>query len=147
MESEHLSTCGKMQGKLPACAPLANCYVPVQQTATDRYTADVALARGTVFEGLDLPYMGIVNERMKPMNAMDELQALAFCANELALYLDTHPEDEEAISIYNTYAELYEAAKNELEKDGVDLTRLMAGQSGKYTWLRNPWPWEYNEEA
>ena len=78
-----LPVCGNKDGVLPSCAPLANPYVPYQQTATERYTADVALARGTVFEGLDLPLMGIVNENQDKMTAMDELQALGFCVNEL----------------------------------------------------------------
>lgn len=141
------SICTKKEGCLPSCAPLANPYVPYQQTATERYTADVALARGTVFEGLDLPLMGIVNENKDKMTAMDELQALGFCVNELALYLDTHPDDEEAVAIFNTYAELYDAAVNQFQKNGKDFTQLMSGQSGKYTWLSDPWPWDYKQEG
>ena len=147
METNPSHSCDKKQGKLPSCAPLANPYVPFQQTATERYTADVALTRGTVFEGLDLPYMGTVNEKMKSMSALDELQALGFCVNELGLYLDTHPDDEEAVAIFNTYAELYDAQISDFQKNGTDFTQLMSGQSGKYTWLSNPWPWDYREEA
>ena len=37
--------CGDMRGTLPACAPLANPYVPFQGQNPDRYTAGRALMR------------------------------------------------------------------------------------------------------
>ena len=40
-----------------AYAPLAMAYVPMQ-TLRDLYTPQVALQRGTVFEELDLPFLG-----------------------------------------------------------------------------------------
>ncbi len=48
------------------------------------------LIRGTLFPGLDLPFMGMVNNTEKSDTPMHELQALAFAIQELALYLDTH---------------------------------------------------------
>ena len=41
--------CGDMRGTLPACAPLANPYVPFQGQNPDRYTAGRALMKGTLF--------------------------------------------------------------------------------------------------
>ena len=50
--------CGDTRGTLPACAPLANPYVPFQGQNPERYTAGRALMKGTLFPGLDLPYRG-----------------------------------------------------------------------------------------
>ena len=51
-------------GTLPgASAPLAIAYVPMQTSAAPAYEAAEALSRGTLFPGLDLPFMNIVNER------------------------------------------------------------------------------------
>ena len=80
-------------GILPAAAPLANPYVPFQQYDPNTYGAKTGLVRGTLFPGLDLPFLGMVNRDEKPDTPMHELQALHFAIAELGLYLDTHPED------------------------------------------------------
>ena len=53
------------------------------------------------------PFMGMVNNTEKSDTPMHELQALAFAIQELALYLDTHREDREALELYRAYQELY----------------------------------------
>ena len=88
------------EGRLPCCAPLANPYVPFQQEESPKYEARRGLIRGTLFPGLDLPFMGMVNNTEKSDTPMHELQALAFAIQELALYLDTHREDREALELY-----------------------------------------------
>ena len=77
------------EGRLPSLAPLANPYVPFQQDDPPKYEAKKGIVRGTLFPGLDLPFMGRVNQAELPASAMSELQALAFAVQELALYLDT----------------------------------------------------------
>ena len=53
----------EMLGVLPELAPLANPYVPFQQENPKQYTAKRGLIRGTLFPGLDLPFMGMVNTK------------------------------------------------------------------------------------
>ena len=65
-------------GRLPAVAPLANPYVPFQLEYPVRYEARKALIRGTLYPGLDLPLMGIVNQNLLPVTPLSEIQALAF---------------------------------------------------------------------
>ena len=48
-------------GSLPKNAPLAMAYVPLQESASPSYESMEALSRGTLFPGLDLPLMNIVN--------------------------------------------------------------------------------------
>ena len=84
-------------GKLPAAAPLANPFVPFQADNPEQYEAKLGLVRGTLYPGLDLPFMGMVNKRPLPQSPMAELQALGFAVQELALYLDTHRDDVEAL--------------------------------------------------
>ena len=95
------------EGRLPATAPLANPYVPFQLEDPPKYEARKALIRGTLFPGLDLPFMGMVNKTEKPATPLTELQTLAFAIQELALYLDTHREDKEALQMYRTYQKMY----------------------------------------
>ncbi len=131
------------EGRLPASAPLANPYVPFQLDSPPKYEARKALIRGTLFPGLDLPFMGMVNQQEKPVTPKTELQVMAFAIQELALYLDTHPEDTEALELYRAYQKMYhDGAKEYSEKYGP-LTHTHAVNSAKYNWLKDPWPWEY----
>ncbi|MCL2409271.1 MAG: spore coat associated protein CotJA [Oscillospiraceae bacterium] len=53
--------CGYKKGELPPCAPLAAAFVPFQQKDPPKYAAADALTHGTLFPGLDLPFMNIAN--------------------------------------------------------------------------------------
>ena len=91
------------EGRLPAMAPLANPYVPFQMEGPAMYEPRKALIRGTIYPGLDLPFMGMVNKNEKPVTPMTELQTIAFAIQELALYLDTHRDDQEAMELYQQH--------------------------------------------
>ena len=140
MEKGKLAHTG--EGRLPLTAPLANPYVPFQQENPPRYEPRKAFVRGTLFPGLDLPFMGMVNKNEKPLTPLTELQTMAFAIQEIALYLDTHREDEEALSVYRSLQEMYERGREEYEKECGPLTHLSV-TDGKYRWLDDPWPWEY----
>ena len=85
--------CEDANGTLPQCAPLAVPYVPFQQNSPNRYTQQQALASGTLFPGLDLPFRVKGEMRQNLGGPLAELQALEFVLVELALYLDTHSDD------------------------------------------------------
>lgn len=136
-------------GMLPAMAPLANPYVPFQQQDAKRYTAQRGLVRGTLFPGLDLPFMGMVNKTDKPNTPMHELQALSFALTELGEYLDTHRNDTEAAEVFAKYAVMYEAGVKKYEQAFGPLCQKNATANGAYRWLNDPWPWDAagNREA
>ena len=137
------------EGRLPALAPLANPYVPFQLENPPRYEAQMGLVRGTLFPGLDLPFLGMVNEKELPPMALAELQAMGFAVQELALYLDTHREDQEALELYRSYQQLYHRCREEYSRKHGPLNHMQLSDSGSYDWLDDPWPWEYskNKEA
>ena len=70
-------------GTLPAMAPLANPYVPFQADDPARYETGIGLVRGTIYPGLDLPFMGMANQTQLPQSTMAQLQELAFAVQEL----------------------------------------------------------------
>lgn len=94
--------CGCKEGTLPDCAPLAMAYVPMQRSVKPVYSTAEALSRGTLFPGLDLPFMNMVNTGDLTGTPLGEVMALDFVAQELALYLDTHSADEEAFELYKS---------------------------------------------
>ena len=137
------------EGRLPASAPLANPYVPFQMENPPRYEPRKALVRGTLFTGLDLPFMGMVNKNERPITPMSELQVIAFAIQELALYLDTHKDDSEAFELYTALQQAYNKAKEDFEKDCGPMNHYSKVKQSEYKWLNDPWPWEYakNREA
>lgn len=147
--TEYVKACSDAEGVLPACAPLANPYVPFQQEGAAKYDARRGLIRGTLFPGLDLPFMGRVNKKEQPDTPQHQMQALHFAIHELALYLDTHPTDAEALDLMRQYVALSEQVKAALEAQYGPQTVMNAGQNGTYNWIESPWPWELaaNEEA
>ena len=137
------------EGRLPAMAPLANPYVPFQMENPPKYEARRGIIRGTLFPGLDLPFMGMVNQKELPVTPKTELQVLAFAIHELALYLDTHREDQEALELYRTYQQMYHKGMMEYTKNCRPLNHHMPSKGKQYQWLDDPWPWEFskNKEA
>jgi spore coat protein JB len=138
--------CETGRGYLPSCAPLANPYVPYQLTGAERYEPKKGLVRGTMYPGLDLPFMGMVNNKEKPDTLLHRLQALAVALQELGLFLDTHSLDGEALSLYQDYQELYEELTAEYEKKFGPLMQKQSGMNGAYDWVNDPWPWSYDAQ-
>ena len=130
------------EGRMPAMAPLANPYVPFQLENPPKYEPRKALIRGTLFPGLDLPFMGMVNKTEKPVTPMTDMQVLAFIIQELALYLDTHREDQEALEMYQAYQRMYHKCMTEYTAKCGPMNHRTPTE-GPYRWLDDPWPWEY----
>ena len=130
------------EGRLPSMAPLANPYVPFQLENPPKYESRKGIVRGTLFPGLDLPFMGMINKNELPVTPLTELQTMAFAIQELALYLDTHREDQEALDLYRNFQNMYEEGRTTYEKMCGPLTH-MSHMDGAYKWLDDPWPWEY----
>ena len=136
-------------GKLPAVAPLANPYVPFQMDHPEQYEANLGLVRGTLYPGLDLPFMGMVNKKPLEKSHSSELQALGFAVQELALYLDTHRDDTEALELYRRYQQMLHDKTTEYVRMHGPLTHQDQTAAPEYAWLNDPWPWEYcvNQEG
>ena len=134
--------CGYKCGRLPSCAPLAVGFVPEQQSSRPQYEADKALARGTLFPGLDLPLGNVVNEDVANV-PIAELMAIDFAAHDLSLYLDTHPEDQEAFETYKDLLRLAEEGRKRYVKMYGPITKTDLVDAKCFTWLNGPWPWDY----
>lgn len=148
MDNKTMAENGR-EGRLPAQAPLANPYVPFQLENSPKYEAQKGLVRGTLFPGLDLPFMGMVNLHELPVTPLTQLQALGFAVQELALYLDTHRDDREALELYRSYQKLLQKVREEYQKRFGPLNHGTPQTSEDYQWLDDPWPWEFskNKEA
>lgn len=82
-----------------------------------------------------------MNKTDQQTAALRQVQEAGFTLHELVLYLDTHPNNAKALSMYQTYrkkyAELvarYEAAYGPLTAHGVS--------GDRWTWGAQRWPWQ-----
>ena len=87
--------------------------------------------------------MGMVNKHEKPVTAKSQMQAIGFALQELALYLDTHPEDCEALELYRAYQKMHHDMMMHYSEECRPLSHSIPVTDRKYTWVCDPWPWEY----
>lgn len=135
--------CTDQSGTMPSCAPLAVPYVPFQQTGSKKYSQNDALNNGTLFPGLNLPFKAKINVRNVVDGPLAELQALQFVLVELGLYLDTHRDDKEAFALFQKYAAMEKEGRKRYEEMHGPLTQTAAANQEDYTWLDDPWPWNF----
>ena len=143
VENPTTGACGAMEGSLPGkCASLVFPYIPMQGAVSELYNQEMALETGTLFPGLNLPFFKATKAKMNCSNtALCELMALGFAVTELGLYLDTHKDDKEALSLYVNYAALLKDGRARYEKAHGPLRQTSVTEAG-YTWVNDPWPWE-----
>ena len=128
-------------GALPERYPLATSLTPIQESVQPVYESGEALVNGTLFPGLNLPFMNVMNTEL-PAGPKTELMALDFVSDELGLYLDTHADDREAFALLQTVLAMgKEARRRYIELFGpLQKTDLISGE--RYAWLCDPWPWD-----
>ena len=136
-------SCNYKEGPLPACAPLALATIPMQSSSVPSFDGPEALRKGTLFPGLDLPFMDYVPTGEAENTPLAELMALDFVTHELALYLDTHPDDCEAFETWKTFTALAEEGRARYVEMCGPVERSDAARFDSWVWLDSPWPWEY----
>lgn len=70
---------------------------------------------------------------------MLRLSAVQFSMIEMREFLDTHPDDKDALELYKQYKDKYNLVKKEYEKEYGALT--LNGKNSD-EWLKDPWPWD-----
>lgn len=105
------------------------------QEIDEIFESESALRAGTLFPELHKPMNGYCPY---DGNCGTCKQQAAFAAWELRLYLNTHPNDKEALALFRKLckeAEEPNYATSFLKDDGC---------SNGWGWIKNPWPWEYD---
>lgn len=65
-----------------------------------------------------------------------------FAMYDTVLFLDTHPDDAQALSYYHETKMLYEKAVSEYTKNFGPLRITDVNSDNYWTWSKGPWPWE-----
>ena len=115
----------------------------MQANAEPAYEKAEALVKGTLFPGLDLPFMDYVASGTLEDTPLYELMALDFVTQELALYLDTHADDKKAFETWKCFTELAEEGRRRYAERFGPLKRSQTAMFDSWVWPDEPWPWEF----
>ena len=80
------------------------------------------------------------DDKMTREEMMMKIKSYQFAVIELALYLDTHPEDEKALCLHRKYCKELKELKDKYQKVYGPLS--INYPCNKWRWLEEPWPWE-----
>ena len=87
-------------------------------------------------------YVDNMNDKCKDdtrRELINKIKCYEFAVIELALYLDTHPEDEKALCLHRKYAKELKELKDKYQKVYGPLT--INFPCNKWRWIEEPWPW------
>ena len=87
--------------------------------------------------------------RLQSLDSMGRAELLCkaqshqFAMRDLALYLDTHPTDKDALAAFLDHKKAYEKyAEAFAERFGALTVQQVERENGWAAWSNTPWPWE-----
>lgn len=81
--------------------------------------------------------------KMSKEELLKQITVIDFMIEDLHLYLNTHPEDREAIIKYNTFVMQCHALKQQYERFYGMLSEHGSFSPYPWQWMNEPWPWKY----
>ena len=87
-----------------------------------------------------------VMRQMSREQRLNWINQVSFAVNEMVLFLDSHPDNEEALAYFEEKSALRNEALAEYAKRFGPLTIDTADDtcSRSFEWVNQPWPWELN---
>ena len=83
-----------------------------------------------------------MNQKMNRMQLLHWINTISFTVNEMTLYMDTHPEDKEALEYFNHHNELRKQALEAYAQQYGPLTIDSMACDNSWKWASQPMPWE-----
>jgi spore coat protein JB len=86
-----------------------------------------------------------MGEAMSPdyYQLLQEVQTVDFVLVELNLYLDTHPEDKQALAQFNKFKQRKKVVCQQYESQFGPLHNYGDSPVGsEWSWAEGPWPWQ-----
>lgn len=144
---------------------LAIASIPIQEWG-EIYEDKEALQIGTIFKSLNKPFFaadtlkvpekskssgildGMESDEQKVREAlMEKIYQTGFVLDDLTLYLDTHPQDQEAKKLYHDRLSELTSLKTQFAESYYPLTRChipdcSKSEANHFCWQEGPMPWE-----
>ncbi len=70
------------------------------------------------------------------------IQVCDFAINDAALFLDTHPDDRDALEFYKKHTEMRKKAGAEFAAKYGALSHMEHAHGANWGWGGGPWPWQ-----
>ncbi len=85
-----------------------------------------------------------MNNRPRRSDLLTKINVASFAVNDVTLFLDTHPEDAEALAYFHEYSRMRNEAMMEYAKYYGPLTidTTMESCTDRWNWINEPWPWQ-----
>ena len=84
------------------------------------------------------------NVRMSSWRMRERIAAYDFALIEMNLYLDTHPDDREAMELMNAYRQKREELIGAYEsRFGPYVVTAADVEGPRWSWVDDPWPWDF----
>lgn len=85
-----------------------------------------------------------MNNRPSRSELMHLINVASFSVDDVKLFLDTHPDNKEALDYFREYSDLRNHALNEYARHFGPLTidTATASCSDYWNWINEPWPWQ-----
>ncbi len=77
------------------------------------------------------------------MNLKREIAGTHMMLEELQLYLNTHPNDRNALAKRNAFVKQMKILNDEYNKNFGMITQDASLSTYPWQWIDGPWPWEY----
>lgn len=136
---------------MPNYIPKTN-YMPTNQS-NNNYNNQIlepyeGLIRGNLFANLYDPYKNYKIQKLNPKTESSALknqwQQYNFALTDLSLYLDLHPNDQNALALYNQYNQILKQIEEKYNNMYPPLSQnsIYITKNNNWNWLTASWPWE-----
>ncbi len=116
-----------------------------QVKETKFLTPEEGFLRGNLMKNEYDAYKNMTFFKLKPDSEKEKLlfklMAYCFALNDLNLYLDLHPQDNEAFETFKKYAK-EEMELEQIFTDTYGPVTITETQGNTFNWIENPWPWD-----
>ncbi|MCI8874594.1 MAG: spore coat protein CotJB [Lachnospiraceae bacterium] len=86
--------------------------------------------------------MQMLNQNMNQEKMLQWINEVSFAVTDVLLYLDTHPDDVDAMNYFNHYNMEREKALNLYASQYTPLVLSNTEACNHWNWVTDPWPWE-----
>lgn len=84
----------------------------------------------------------------RPCEMKNRIRAYQFALTDLAMFLDTHPDDHQAWELRQVYRERLEKLIEEYEQHyGTLIMQQNDVDESWRQWVNDPWPWDITREV
>lgn len=73
---------------------------------------------------------------------MNRINEASFAMDDVVLYLDTHPDDRNALNFFHHVKAMRQEAMKAYEEQFGPLTPEGVQSTTQWTWMTDRWPWE-----